>query len=169
MRYRINGREVSQEEFDGHGNPSRMQEMFESGIAPGCMTDTVFLEGHANGSQFQDTPHLGDYYASVAKSHGVNPKGKVYLSGLAAFPGDPKAWVDGRGDVQRVLEERGWEGRGAVNVKGAEATEKKKVAVADDIVDAAVERQVALDPGLAEMDAGELRHEVTEAIKPHWS
>lgn len=117
------------------GVDDRLAEMFALGTPPMSNTDREFLEGHANGNQFEKTPAIGDYYAGVAKRNGVDPKGKVYLSSLAAYPGDPQAWVTGRGDVQKVCEERGWSCRGAVNVKMREAEPASgKYRVADDIV-----------------------------------
>lgn len=112
MRYYLNGRETTREEWL-QGSPG-----FQPGRPPAVMTDSVFLEGHANGNQFENTPSLGDFYAREAKAQGVDTKGKVYLSGLASHPGDPRAWVSGRGDVRKVCEERGWHCEGAVNVKG---------------------------------------------------
>jgi len=142
----------------------------EGTVTIGVMTDKVFLEGHCNGGQFETTPWAGDYYKEVAEAHGQSVKGKVYLSGLAAFPGDPRAWVDGRGDVRRVLEERGWNGRGAVNVTGPPAEgPPERVAVAPDILERQVALEVEADPSLAEMDPGELRHELTQKLRPHWS
>lgn len=144
--------------------------MLKDGVPPGCMTDSVFLAGHCNGGQFADAPHLGDYYKAVAEAHGQDTKGKVYLSGLAAFPGDPRAWVDGRGDARRVLEERGWASEGAVSVKAAEPTgPPKRQAVDPALVTERVERWTEADPSLAEMDQGELRHEATESMKPPWA
>lgn len=117
------------------GVADNLAEMFALGQPPMSNTDREFLEGHANGNQFEKTPGIGDYYAGVAKQSGVDPKGKIYLSSLAAYPGDPQAWVSGRGDVQKVCEERGWACRGAVNVKMREAEPAQgKYRVADDII-----------------------------------
>lgn len=91
--------------------------MFAHAQAPQSNTDREFLRGTENGRQFQGNPELGDEYRRVAESLGQNTKGKKYLSSLAEFPGDPKAWVDSRSDVQKVCEERGWGCTGKVNVK----------------------------------------------------
>jgi hypothetical protein len=174
MRYYKNGREVSKEEFYGDAiqAAARLEEMFASGQAPASRTDREFLRGHCNGNQFEKHPGLGNYLKGVAREHGLDPKGKVYLGSLAAFPGDPRAWVDGRGDAQRVVEERGWGCSGAVNVKVREPLEApKEVAVAEDIVAGQVERRLAeLHPAdAARVDKGELAHSVTEQLKPHWA
>lgn len=149
----------------------RFRDMLDSGRAPGCMTDSVFLAGlSTNGSQFEGQENVGDYYKTVAKAAGVDVQGKTYLSTLAERPGDPKAWVTGRGDVQRVLEERGWSGEGAVNVKARRDRAKPQpVGIADDIVQEHVERRIAADPGLAEKPMEEVREQVRDEIKPHWA
>lgn len=179
-RYRINGREVTDEEYAAWSarrmafleaaGMDLMTGIREGTVSIGTKTDREFLRGHgANGAQFQDTPEVGDYYRQVAESRGQNTKGKVYLSGLAEFPGDPRAWVDGRGDAQRVLEERGWGGEGDVRVKAAEATGPvERVPVAPDLVENRIEQMAAADPSVLEKDPGELRHEVTEAMRPPW-
>ncbi len=141
----------------------------EGNVHIGLMTDKVFLGGlSTNGDQFETAPEQGDYYRAVAEAKGQSVKGKVYLSSLAEYPGDPKAWVDGRGDVRRVLEDRGWNSRGAVNVKSQAREAPERIDVAEDIVDRQVALEVAADPGLSDMDPGELRHEVKEKLVPHW-
>lgn len=84
------------------------------------MTDDVFLAGRRNNAQFVDHPKLGHFYKGVAEGEGLDTTGRTYISGLAAYPGDPRAWVSGRGDAKRLLEERGWSSEGAVNVKARE-------------------------------------------------
>jgi len=137
---------------------------------PMSNTDREFLEGHCNGNQFADTPEIGDYYKSIAEQAGVDVTGKVYIPSLALFPGDPKAWVSDRGDVVRVAEERGMTVTGAVEVKGRQPELfEPPVDVADDIVQEAVELRIQQKPELAEMDQGELFHQVKQEIKPHWA
>ena len=92
------------------------------------MTDAVFMEGHCSGNQF-DYPgghQVGNVLKKQAETAGVNTTGKVYLGGLAAFPGDPKAWVSDRNDVKRVLTERGWGSQGAVNQEPREKPPKRE-------------------------------------------
>jgi hypothetical protein len=81
-------------------------------------TDNTFLEGHCNNNQMAAMhPTVAKRLADDAAAAGVNIKGKVYLSGLAAYPGDPHAWVSGKGDVQKVIERRNWNCDGSVKVK----------------------------------------------------
>lgn len=137
-------------------------------------TDAIFNEGRCNGNQFEGAEWLGDAYRRQAAEAGVDVKGKTYLGGLAAFPGDPRAWVSDLGDVKKVCEERGWGCRGAVSVKAPEpaAPPKPGPAVAPDIVEAKVAeivetRVAAVDRG--RVDVQDLREQVKDRLKPHWS
>lgn len=170
-RYFLDGVEVGEREYRIRSASPRLEEMLACQQPPMVRSDSTFLRGHANGRQFETTPHLGDAYAAEARAAGVNVNGKVYLSSLAAFPGDPRAWVSDRGDVQRVCEERGWSCEGAVTVKPRSSLNgpPQGPAVADDLVDRAVAEAVARDPGLAEKDPGEVRHDATQAIAPAWA
>lgn len=169
IKYKLNGREVTQEEFAKADRPEVFNDMVESGIAPGCMTDDVFLAGRCNGNQFEGQPQIGDLYKSIAREAGVDVQGKVYLSGLAERPGDPEAWVSGRGDVQRVLEKRGWGSDGAVKVKTRnDVAPPPPIGIADDLVETYTERRIEADPGQAERPREEVKAEVRDAIKPHW-
>lgn len=162
-KYVLNGKTVTREEWLA-GAPG-----ITPGCPPACMTDNVFLEGHANGNQFAGTPKIGDHYKKVAEAHGQNVKGKVYLAGLAAFPGDPRAWVSGRGDVQKVCEERGWNCTGAVKCTPAEvAPPMPSVHLADDIVQNEVNEIIAAEPE-AESQREEITEKVRKVRKPHWS
>ncbi len=124
------------EAWDRWDGMRAVDRMLVTGVGPYLNTDSTFLEGTENGRQFQNRPEQGDFYAQVAKKHGQNVKGKKYLSQLARFPGDPEAFVSSRGDVQKVLEARGWGSDGAVNVKARQVDVKPAapVEVADDIV-----------------------------------
>lgn len=131
MRYIVNGKEVTQEEWS-KGSEERFTAMIEAAQPPGIIgTDTQFLRNVSE--QFAENQPLGDYYGKIARAHGQDPKGKKYLSSLARFPGDPEAFVDGLGDVKRVCEKRGWDCDGDVKVKGVRQ-EVGKYRVADDIV-----------------------------------
>lgn len=151
------------------GESHTLAEMFALQEPPMSNTDREFLEGHCNGNQFADQPHVGDYYAAKAKAAGVDITGKVYMSGLATEPGDVRAWVSGRGDVERIARERGMSVQGSVNVKAEDlGPPPEDVTVADDLVDEQVRSRVEDSPELALRDPGELRAEVREAMKPHW-
>jgi hypothetical protein len=158
MKYLLNGREVTRDEFM-HGAPG-----ITPGQPPACITDATFLAGHCNGSQFEKTPYIGDYYRCEAEAAGVSTKGKVYLSQLAEYPGDPRAWVDGRGDVQRVCEERGWGCGGSVNVQGAAMPPEPEIALADDIAESLANDLVAASDG--DVNPSEARQKVIDKHAP---
>lgn len=103
---KINGREVTDTEFAASVDPAKLREMLESGQVPAGMTDSVFLEGETDNSQQQRLGMFAEQFKSQALAAGVDPKGKVYKSGLASYPGDPSAWVNSRADVLRVCEEK---------------------------------------------------------------
>ncbi len=152
------------------GTSHMLAEMFAHQQPPMSNTDREFLEGRGGCyDQFQGSPQ-GEYYRQVAESEGFNPQGKVYLSGLANYPGDPRAWVSGRGDVQRVCEERGFDADGAVRVRAARHRDMAPAGggVAEDLVEARLERELQADPGLQERPRDEVKEEVREMITPHW-
>jgi hypothetical protein len=145
-----------------------LAEMFALGAAPQSRTDAEFFRGRWN--QFADTPHLGDAYRGVAEAHGQSTTGKVYLSGLARFPGDPEAWVSGRGDVERVIDRHGWGAEGSVTRPLRNVAEPEVIPVAPDIVDAKVADILAgVDPrDRPRVDVEDLREQVVERHKGPW-
>lgn len=100
------------------GTPHGLAEMFALAQPPQSQTDVEFLRG--SDQQFSQGPlaeKMGNYYKQVAEEGGQCTKGKVYKSGLALYPGDPRAWVSDRHEVQKVVEERNWGCRGSVENK----------------------------------------------------
>ncbi len=153
------------------GAAERLAAMFASGTPPCCMTDDVFLEGMEarQANEFNGNREIGDFYRGEAVKGGVNPHGKVYMHGLASFPGDPKAWISSRGDVKRVCEEKGLECSGAVTVRGPEPTPpKERYEVADDLVAEHVMRRLEDEPGLHRKDRQEVIEETREQLSPNW-
>lgn len=118
-------------------------------------TDGAFLEGHCRGSQFERNPDIGDAYAAEAKRQGVNIVGKVYKSGLARYPGDPRAWISDLSDVRRICEEDNLGCQGSYNrtpVRGIhDPGPDKPYSVAPDLVAQHVAERASLlgDKGLA--------------------
>jgi hypothetical protein len=150
------------------GTSHSLAEMFALARPPMSNTDREFLEGYCNGSQFEKTPALGDLYRAEAAAAGVNTQGAVYLGGLAEYPGDPRAWVRGRGDVVKVAEERGLDVRGAVTVR-AGRREPQPVGLAEDIVQREVAEIAAASPAPALVDREDLADKVRQKRKPHWA
>ncbi|MBX6312827.1 MAG: hypothetical protein IRY99_07925 [Isosphaeraceae bacterium] len=116
---------------------------------PGIRTDSTFNVGRVNGNQFEDCPLRGDYYKRMAEAAGVSTTGKFYSGALARFPGDPEAWISGRGDVERLCRERGWNCSGDVTVRAPRYADpitevKLDPSIVDDEVDARIEAQPEL-------------------------
>lgn len=155
------------------GCSETLAEMLALAEPPGAMTDAVFLQGMGGCyDQFRGNAYLGDEYGRMAKRDGVDATGKVYLSGLAAYPGDPRAWIAGRGDVRRVCEERGWGCEGAVSVPVANVAQPERTFhVAEDLVEdrvAAVLEQMPAQEAAC-VDTEDLREQVVERLRPVWA
>lgn len=72
-------------------------------------TQSSFMAGRSNGQEYDHMPaDMRRFYFTKAKKGGVNPRGKVYMSGLAKEPGDPKAWVESADDVKKRVKQEGW-------------------------------------------------------------
>jgi putative FmdB family regulatory protein len=101
-------------------------------------TEATFQSGiKLGGAQFGDATR--EFYLNAAREAGVNPEGKVYDSRIAAFPGDPQAWVKNADEVRRVIEERNWSCTGDMTVKCEPVPPAPNVPLADHIVEELVE------------------------------
>jgi hypothetical protein len=155
------------------GTSPALAEMFALGAPPMSNTDREFLEGRGGCyDQFAGQHDVGDHYARVARQHGVDVTGKVYLSGLARFPGDPAAWVSGRGDVRRVCEQHGWGCTGSVNLPVANVAQRPETYTpAADLVEdrvATVLQQMPAEEAAC-VDTDDLRAQAKESLKPVWA
>lgn len=163
--YFVNGHEVSKEGYD-LCFPSKLDEMLAEGRAPHAVTDASFMKGQCNGSQFANNPKMGDMLRKVAEANGGSVKGKKYVGGLARFPGDPRAWVDSRGDVQRICEQEGWGCEGTVNVKSRQPLNPPAPgpALADDIVQEEVAKVLETVPEKArkKVDVQDLKEQIVD-------
>jgi hypothetical protein len=170
IRYYVNGQERDRESFS-EGSDHTLREMLASRRGPALMTDSVFLEGMESrqADEFNNGAGIGDIYRKEAVSAGVNPHGKVYLSQLASFPGDPEAWVSGRGDIVRVCEKKGLDTDGAVKVRAARRVETPEIDVAEHLTQKYVDEAIEADPGLKEKPRADVREKVLDRIAPHWS
>jgi hypothetical protein len=154
------------------GTSPALAEMFALGQPPASRTDREFLAGFGpSGGQFAKRPEQGDFYAQEAKRQGVDITGAVYLSGLAAYPGDPRAWVRGRGDAKKVCEERGWGCEGDVHVPLTKVEQPTGGGLAEDILQAEMAKKLeevpeADRPGVKLED---LREQVITEKAPHWA
>lgn len=166
------------EECLENGCTDKLAEALAFREGPALRTDVSLLEGHSNGNQFagsKERERQGNFYRKVAKRAGVCVQGKVYLSALANYPGDPKAWVSDRHDVERVLEENDMQAVGVVNRQArTPEREPRKPAlaggVAPDIIDREVAAALAENPEIAPTpkEKVDLREKIIEKRKPHW-
>ena len=149
----------------------RIDAMLESGRAPGCVTDALFMVGTENGRQFATDPESGDAYKKIADAVGVSVTGKKYMSNLCrpGMPGDPEAWVSGRGDVQRICEKRGYGSEGTVKVKMRDRQEAPAPAIPIDpkIVDREWVKELA-GQTLPIKEAMDVREKVADRLTPPW-
>lgn len=120
--------------------------MIVAGRPPLAVTDDTFFNGwhSAGGAQFGNANRpTREGYLGEARRAGVSTNGKVYMHGLADYPGDPRAWVSTRGEIVKRLEERGW-GCDRLGVKARnDLPPAPDVPLADDIVDEFVEKRIA--------------------------
>lgn len=149
------------------GESHKMAEMLATRSFPGVKTDAVFNEGKFSG----DTGKIGPeqkWLEEQAKLHGISTNGKWYCRGLASFPGDPTAWVDGRGDVLRIAAEKNMTVKGYVEHKGHEVDPGNDEVIADDIIENEVEDILDSNP---HANADEVRDAVyqlrTGAVDPN--
>lgn len=111
-----------------NGEGHNVAEMLALRQFPSVNTDDTFNRGKGEHMLNELQPIVRERYLSEAKKAGISIAGKHYYSGLARFPGDPKAWITtgsgARGDVERLCKKRGWGCRGSVNVKRAPTRER---------------------------------------------
>lgn len=150
------------------GTSPRLAEVLALRRPPRANTDREFFEGHCNGNQFSGNEEQGEYLRRQALQHGYNPgRNDVYISQLAAFPGDPKAFVPasgGRSHIASVLRERGWGSSGSVNV-AAQETEfdpTPKTPLAEDLVQRHMKRRMKDNPDMTAKQKRELREQVIQ-------
>lgn len=147
------------------GQSLNLAVMFTTGATPRLNTDDTFFQGWKNtgGEQFAGPQQamLGRYMDD-AKAAGVSTQGKRYMHGLAAYPGDPRAWVGTRAEIKEVLRERGL---GCERLGVEAATDRPPpppVRLADDIRDRLVGERLAGVPKRARTK--KLVQETREAV-----
>lgn len=146
----------------------RFNDMVESGKAPRVKSDDTFFRGFTGtgGAQFSD--EVRPFYLEEAKKAGVSVSGKQYFSELAAYPGDPRAWVSSRGEMKQLLEERGWSADGDIKVKGEAPEPAGPVRLADDIAeDMALDALEDRFPDRESFTREEVAEAKAEAVEAH--
>ncbi len=166
--YYIDGKECSESVFWLRPNADLLTEMLAEQRAPHGISDCTFMKDTANGKQFAGQEHIGNAYRETAESMGASVTGKKYVSGLAAFPGDPEAWVDSRGDVERVLAKRGWGSEGTINVKSRQPANPHQPGpvIAEDLLDKYTNQIADADDRPELVDRADLKEQVRERLAP---
>lgn len=146
------------------GESPQMAEILALRSPPRTMTDREFYEGRGTlEKQFRNDEMTLDFFVSEAKAHGYSPGANdVYCSELARFPGDPEAFVsEGRGQIKRVCEKRGWSCDGAVKVNGRGGQdEPQRTRLGKDIVQREVQGMRDQNPDLNKVSDRDLASEV---------
>lgn len=169
---RISNNPAVQAEYEAMraaGESHGIAEICATRQCPGIVTDSLFNIGQVNHNQFANDPDTGRRYLKIARRRGVNVSGATYMGSLARFPGDPEAWVHGRGDVKRLCDRRGYSCEGSVNVKVREVAPPLAdgPVVATDIVEREVKKIVAQEPEKASK-LEQVREEVVDRMAPPW-
>ncbi len=145
--------------------------MVETGKFPGSVTNDSFLGTRGTlAKQFEGDPDVFRQVVGNAKAAGYTPSSNdVYLSQLADFPGDPKAFVSrsrgGRQRVAEILDQKGVPDlSGSVKAKGRQDAPPPAVKLGTDLVESNVEKMVKKNPDLKRVDRRDLR---AEAVKKH--
>ena len=129
------------------GESHNCAEMFATRRFPGVKTDSVFNEGKFSGTAERCDPEEV-WLRDQAESQGVSTNGKWYCRGLASFPGDPTAWIDGRGDVLRIAKEKNMAVHGYVEQGNIDMDPGNDVEIADDIIEDEVQDILDSNPGV---------------------
>lgn len=131
-------------------------------------TASTFQSGvKLGGAQFGGANR--EFYLNAAREAGVNPDGKVYDSRIAAFPGDPEAWVGSVDEVRAVLEKRNWGCTGDMTVKCEPVPTAPDIPLADDIVEDLVEQRLVeqLGEDFTEAKGGVVERAVEDVMNTH--
>jgi len=124
------------------GTAHALAEMFAFQAAPALKTATRWIAGHERTIKDGMPEIVRKRMMDSAKAAGVTCDGSVYKSQLAAYPGDPHAWVSSEEDCKRVAEKRGLKLEGGINYTPPAYHEepisdvRKPYHVAPDLVDA---------------------------------
>ena len=128
------------------GEHPNMAAMLATQSAPGTWnTDTDFARREnerMSGMQEENR----DTIVKIAQKHGINTHGKTYNGQLGRYS-DPMAWVADTHDVKQAAMKKGLDIDGMVKVNGYKGP-KKKVRIAEDILDRLEYQARALDPEL---------------------
>jgi hypothetical protein len=150
------------------GESHNIASMIATCKAPALSTDDTFMAGRREGQVFRNCPALHAHHQALADRAGISTHGKTYLSGIAAYPGDPRAWVSGKSDVLAVARERNLSVEGCVSHKGHAVDPGEDKPIADDILAESAKAFVAagMKPSEAVAKAFDLRTGRSDAGQP---
>lgn len=107
-----------------------------------------------------DCTMIGEHYRKVAEAAGVVTRGKQYISQLAEYPADPRAWVDSRADMIRLAKAQNKSLDGIVKLKN-EQVEPSQGGLAEDIAQKFAAKIMKENPGMKPEKA------LLEAVERH--
>lgn len=135
-----------------NGTSESLAELLALRQSPSLNTDTTFMANRGTLLQQLDGDHeaLTEVMRGASKSGFRPTDNHVYIEGLARYPGDPEAFITGKGDVRNVCEKRGQACHGSVEVKHREPEHDphESKPLAGDIVQGEMQSRIAADPSL---------------------
>lgn len=156
--------------FTDDHNLCKMCDMLQSGRTPSIKTEATF-QAKAGGRLGVAAMHpaMRGHYLKAAAEAGVSTEGKVYDGRLAAFPGDPQAWISGPDEAKSLVESRGWSMDGDISVKGREVAPTKGPVIADDLIEDLVEDRLEgrLGENFIEARGGVVERAVADVMTQH--
>ena len=156
--------------FTDDRNLCKMCDMLQSGRTPSIKTEATF-QAKAGGKLGAASLHPAnrEHYLRLAREAGVSTDGKTYDGRLAAYAGDPQAWVSGPDDAKRLVESRGWSMDGDLSVKGREVEPTKGPAIAADLVEDLVETRLEekLGEDFVEAKGGVVERAIEDVMNAH--
>lgn len=124
---------------------------------PSFTSDDIFIKG----TLCSDRGKVGPeelWLKQKAEAVGVSTTGKMYMRGLADYPGDPTAWVSDSHDVLEVARRKNYSVDGLVKYRAHEVEPMPDVPIDPALVEMEVQALAAEDPGARIED---LREQVT--------
>lgn len=150
------------------GDVCNLCEMLLSAAPPRIKTEATFqAKAGLGGSQFH--PATRDLYLQRAREAGVTTEGRVYEPRLAAYPGDPEAWISNQDEMKSVAEKRGWSISGDVTVKGEVSPPNKGPAIAQDTLEDLMEDRLEqqLGPDFVEAKGAIVERARDDVLQQH--
>lgn len=159
-------------EMRKNGQSHNIAELLAFRRSPDIRTDSTYMAGMVT-----DEDPAARRYRRDAEAAGIDTAGAIYLSKIAEYPGDPKAFVRTRGDIVRRCEELNYD----LEIDGRQVVKSRDVPPApspgfdpETIADR-LEQTFEANPGL-EADCAakpelfkEKWHEASESLKPDWA